>query len=320
MATAPVGAAIIAAHFDRAIANVWFKNLIAFKLTAPWTLTPGALEEQLSNRPLLACSGLAERSQGWVPAQGDGALVCAQGKQSLIALGVETKILPSSVVKDVAQERAEAFASRVGFEPGKKQLREIRAQVRDELLPKAFCKRQITRAWINPDDGWIMVDSASHTRAEELTELLRETLGTLAIEPLSTEQSPVSCMSQWLLSGRASDGFVLDQDCEMKSGGDDPSAVRFARHALDGDDVRRHLKEGKSVTQLGLKWNDRVRLILADPGVLKRIRFDAMEQDRDEPDGQQNQSEQFDADFALMTGELSALFSALIRALGGLKG
>ena len=96
------------------------------------------------------------------------------------------------------------------------------------------------------------------------------------------------------------------------------AAVRFAKHGLEGEDVRRHVKEGgKSVTQHGLTWNDRERLVLADPGVVRRVRFEMIEQDRAENEPTSNKDDQFDADFALMCGELTLLLDDLLAALGG---
>ncbi|MGQ0530775.1 MAG: recombination-associated protein RdgC [Panacagrimonas sp.] len=296
---------------------VWFRNLLPYRLNTPWTLAPGALEERLSARRLQPCTGLAAQSQGWVSPRGDQQLVYGQGRQSLIAFGTETKILPASVVKDAAQDKATEIEKRMGFKPGKKQLREIKEQITAELLPRAFAKRRSTRAWIDAEAGWLLVDTASLKRGDELTAFLRETLGELAIEPMNTAQSPLACMTAWLATGKVPGYFALDQDCEMKSGGDDPAAVRFARHGLEGEDVRQHVKKGKSVTQLGLTWSDRMRLVLADPRVVKRVRFEMIEQDRAEHDASGNADERFDADFALMCGELSKLLADLLAALGG---
>ncbi|MGQ0619722.1 MAG: recombination-associated protein RdgC [Panacagrimonas sp.] len=296
---------------------MWFRNLLPYRLTAPWTLTAGALEEQLVARPLLPCTGLTAQSQGWVAPRDGAALVCSQGRQLLFALSVETKLLPSSVVKDATLAKAAQIETRMGFKPGKKQMREIKEQVTAELLPRAFSKRRMTRAWIDATAGWLIVDSSSAKRAEELATLLRETLGELSIEPLDTRQSPMSAMTAWLATGKVPGAFALDQDCEMKSGGDDPGAVRFAKHGLEGEDVRRHVKDGKSVTQLGLTWNDRMRLVLADPGVIKRVRFEMIEQDHAENEPQGNADERFDADFALMCGELGKMMEDLVAALGG---
>jgi recombination associated protein RdgC len=297
--------------------RMWFRNLLPYRLDGNWTLSPGSLEERLATRVLQPCSGLTAQTQGWVAPREDGPLVQSFEKQMLFALGTETKILPASVIKEAARDKAAQIEKRMGFKPGKKQMRELREQITSELLPKAFAKRRATRVWINAQDGWLVVDSSSLKRGDEVLSVLRDTLGECPFFPLSTAQSPMSCMTAWLSKGDAPGRFGLDQDCEMKSGGDDPAAVRFARHGLEGEDVRRHVKDGKSVTQLGLTWNDRMRLVLADPGVVRRVRFETIEQDRAENESQLRAEDQFDADFALMCGELTLLLGDLLEALGG---
>lgn len=296
---------------------MWFRNLLPYRLDGNWSMSPGSFEKKLAARTLQPCTGLTAQTQGWVSPRDDGPLVYGQGRELLFALGTETKLLPASVVREATKARAAQVEARMGFKPGKKQLREMREQVHAELLPKAFARRRATRAWINPEAGWLVVDSASGKRGDELTTLLRETLGECPFHPLDTAQSPMSCMTTWLAKGDGPGPFELDQDCEMKSGGDDPAAVRFARHGLDGDDVRRHVKDGKSVTKLGLVWNDRVRLVLTDPCVVRRVKFQTIEQDRAENEPQGNAEERFDADFALMSGELTKLLGDLLKALGG---
>lgn len=296
---------------------MWFRNLLPYRLDGSWTLTPGGFEERLASKPLLPCSGLTAQSQGWVSPRDNGQLVYGQGRQLLFALGTETKLLPAAVVKDAAKEKAAQIEARMGFKPGKKQMREIREQITAELLPKAFARRRATRAWINPEAGWLIVDSSSQKRGEEVLAALRDTLGECPFFPLSTATSPMAGMTGWLARGDAPGKFSLDQDCEMKSGGDDPAAVRFAKHGLEGDDVRRHVKDGKSVTKLGLVWNDRMRFVLADPGIVRRVRFEMIEQDRAENEPQGGADERFDADFALMCGELNLLLGDLVSALEG---
>lgn len=296
---------------------MWFRNLLPYRLDGAWDLSPGMFESKLAGRTLQPCTGLTAQTQGWVSPRDDDALVYGHGRQLLFALGTQTKLLPASVVKDAAKAKAAQIEARMGFKPGKKQLREIREQVTAELLPKAFAKRSTTRVWINPDDGWLIVDASSVKRGDEVLTLLRDTLGECPFYPLDTAKAPMTCMTEWLAKGDAPSRFELDQDCEMKSGGDDPAAVRFARHGLEGDDVRRHVRDGKSVTQLGMTWNDRVRFVLADPGLVRRVRFQTIEQDRAENLPQGSLEERFDADFALMVGELSGLLGDLLHQLGG---
>src|SRR3546814_4733536 len=108
-------------------------------------LAPGAFEERLARHPLHPCIGLNPQSRGWVgPATTNAQLVYAQGKQMLIALGVEQQLLPSSVVPQAVDQRSSELEQRQGSKPGRKQLRDHKNQVTAELMPRAFAKIRYT--------------------------------------------------------------------------------------------------------------------------------------------------------------------------------
>lgn len=205
---------------------MWFKNLQTYRLAGGWTLAPGALEERLAKRPLQPCIGLNPESHGWVAPAAGSQLVYSQGRQMLIALGVEQKLLPSSVVKQTVNERAVELEQRQGFKPGRKQLRDLKDQVTAELLPRAFAKRRSTRAWIDPVSGWIVVDAASPSRAEELLEVLRDAVDGLSLELPELAQSPGAAMTAWLAAGDAPGTFALDQECELRGSDQSKPTVR----------------------------------------------------------------------------------------------
>ena len=297
---------------------MWFRNLLPYRFTSDWKMSPGTLEKRLAERPLRHCTGLTAQTQGWVSPRDDEQLVFSQGRQALFAYGTEKKLLPASVVKDAVKEKAAKQEARLGLKPGRKQLREMKEQVTAELLPKAFGRRQMTRAWIDGENGFLIVDAGNLKRGDELTSFLRETLGELPLEPLSTAKSPQACMTSWLATGKVPGAFELDQDAFLKGGDTDPATIRFAKHGLEGDDVRGHVKDGKRVQQLGLTWHDRIRCVLVDPGIVKRVRFELVEEQREAAEEEGGSAdERFDADFTLMCGELSKLMADLVKALGG---
>ncbi|HET8883613.1 MAG TPA: recombination-associated protein RdgC [Solimonas sp.] len=296
---------------------MWFKNLQTYRLAGEWTLAPGAFEERLARHPLHPCIGLNPQSRGWVGPGNHGAqLVYAQGRQMLIALGVEQKLLPSSVVKQTVDERAEELEQRQGFKPGRKQLRDLKDQVTAELMPRAFAKRRSTRAWIDPVSGWIVVDAASPSRAEELLEVLRDEIEGLSLELPELAQSPATAMTAWLAGGHAPGTFELDQECELRGNDQSKPTVRYLRHSLEGAEVRKHIAEGKLATRLGLRWNNRASFVLTDKFEVKKLRFEDIEKAREDA-ATESPDEQFDAEFALMSGELVALLADLEKALGG---
>ncbi len=295
---------------------MWFKNIQAYRLAAGWAMTPAALEAELAQHPLMPCTGMSLLSRGWLPPAADAGLVASQGKHLLLALGVEQKLLPSSVVKDETKLRAIELEAKQGYKPGKKQLRDLSERITAELLPRAFAKRRVTRAWIDPAGRWLVVDAASPARAEELLEHLRNTLGELPVTRLETKTSPQGAMTLWLTAGDAPGQFALDSECELKGTGEEAATVRYLRHDLSVKEIAAHISGGKLATRVGLIWKDRLSLLLAEPFQIRRVKSLAMEQGGDEGAGI-NPADQFQADFALMTGELSALLTDLVAALGG---
>ena len=94
---------------------MWFKNLIVYRLPADWSVSAAELEELLAKRPLQPCSPFEMVSRGWVAPASTGRLLHTVNQQHLIALGIEQKLLPASIIRQVAQERAEALAVEQGW-------------------------------------------------------------------------------------------------------------------------------------------------------------------------------------------------------------
>lgn len=295
---------------------MWFKNLQLYRLPVGWDMSVDKLEEQLAKKPFHPCGSQDMESRGWLSPLGNEVLVHAVGGQWLIALGFEHRLLPSAVVKQEADERAAEMAEQQGFKLGRKQMKDLREQVTQELMPRAFTRRRRLHAWIDPVGGWLAVDAPSQARAEDVIEELRHSLDSFPLTLVRTERSPVSAMADWLAGNEAPAGFSIDQDCELRSITEDKAAVRYVRHPLEGDEIKGHLEAGKLPTRLALTFDDRVSFVLTDKLEIKRIDF--LDVVRDQIDGQAEDAEAlFNAEFALMTGELGLLLPAVVEALGG---
>lgn len=295
---------------------MWFKNLQLFRLTSNWDTPLERFEEQLRRFTFQPCGSQEWMARGWIPPRGDDALVYALERQWLVALGIEQKLLPASVVNQATKERAAKLEEQLGYRPGKKQMREIKDNVVHELLPRAFSRYRTTFAWIDPANGWLVIDSSNATKAEEVLEVLKHSVDDFPFAVLRTKSSPVAAMSDWLSSGDGPAGFSIDRDCELTSPVEEKSTVRYARHPLDGDEIRNHIVSGKQPTRLALTWQDRISFVLTDRLEIKKLTFLDMDENKDGGDSL-TAEEQFDVDFALMTGELSRYLADLVEALGG---
>lgn len=292
---------------------MWFKNLLVYRLTR-WDLSPDALEEKLSQHILQPCSGLEMQSQGWVSPKDEGMpLVHTLGSQMMICLGTEKKLLPATVINQFAKSRAADLEAQQGYKPGRKQMKEVKESVTDELLPRAFAIRRKTYAWIDPVGQWLVIDAASLAKADELTESLIKTLEDISFSLVRTDMSASSAMTAWL-AGDAPSGFTIDRDCELRASGEERATVRYVRHALEAEEISKHIRSGKEVTRLAMTWHDRVSFVLHENLQLKRLApLDVLKEQADHDD----RDDIFDADFAMMTGELKKLLPDVIDALGG---
>lgn len=294
---------------------MWFKNLQIYRLTAPFALAPEQLDEKLAAKAFQPGSSVEMQRMGWMSPRDNDTLVHAVGGQMLITLRTEKKLLPATVINQVAKARAQEIEEKQGYKPGRKEMRELKDSVTNELLPRAFAIWRDTQVWIDPVKGRIVVDAAASAKGDEVMQLLNECVEQLGARPLQTALSPVSAMTSWLAADEAPAGFSIDQDTELRSSTQSKATVRYVRHALEADDLRRHIEAGKQCTRLALSWMDRVSFTLTENLAVKRVTpLDVLTEN---DDGSGDEAERFDTDFALMTGEVSHLIDHLEEALGG---
>jgi recombination associated protein RdgC len=165
-----------------------------------------------------------------------------------------------------------------------------------------------------PRQRLLLVDAGSVARADEVTTLLTQAIPGLMLHLLQSAESPGRLHGRLADGRRHARGLPDRARVRAQVSDEQKSVVRYARHALDIDEVRAHLTSGKMPTRLALSWKERVAFTLTETLTLKKISFlDLAFEGRPEVSG----DESFDADLALATGELGTLIPALIEGLGG---
>ncbi|MFV3406725.1 MULTISPECIES: recombination-associated protein RdgC [Pseudomonas] len=299
---------------------MWFKNLLTYRLTQDVPFEPEALEAALASKPARPCASQELTTYGFVAPFGkgeDAPLVHVSGEFLLIAARKEERILPSSVVNDAVKEKVEEIETEQMRKVYKKERDQIKDEIIQAFLPRAFIRRSMIFAAIAPRQGLVLVNSASAKRAEDLLSTLREVMGSLPVRPVSVKIAPVATMTDWVKSqSPAPDFFVLDE-CELRDTAEDGGIVRCKRQDLTAEEIQLHLSTGKVVTQLALAWQDKLSFVLDDKTVIKRLKFEELLQEQAEQDGGDEAAQQFDASFQLMMMTFREFLPALFEALGG---
>lgn len=293
---------------------MWFKNLQLTRVGATWSTTETELEDMLEKHAFRGAEGLEMEASGWVPSFKGGPLAHRVEQHFMLTLRTEKKLLPGSVIAQFVRAKAEELEEQQGFKPGRKQMRELKEQVTDELLPRAFGIHRDTRVWLDLENHLLIIDSSSTSVADQVRSALLK-MTDIPLMSVELNLSPVAVMTSWLSANEAPTDFTIDQDVELRSNTNEKAAVRYVHHPLDGDDVRKHIEEGKRSTKLAMTWKDRISFVLTEEFIIKRIvPLDIL---KDAADPAEGEAERFDADFKLMTGELASLVRDVIDVIGG---
>jgi recombination associated protein RdgC len=298
---------------------MWFRNLTWLRLTEPFPYSVETLAARLERRAFQPCPSHQASAAGWTPPLGRKAvdLVHGVGGRLLVCLRTEEKVLPAVVVNQALAERVAAVEDQRGRPVRQRERTQLRDELVQDLLPRALIRSRQGYAYLDPAAGWLMIDSASPRGVEEITGMLRDTLDSLLIAPPRVAGSTTAIMTAWLAAGQAPAGFALGDVCELREGGDAGGIVRCRGQDLTGEEIRVHLQAGKQATRLGLTWEGRVAFVLDEALVLRRLQFlDVVEESLRDTNAPSPEA-LFDAQFALMTGELALLLPCLLERFGG---
>lgn len=291
--------------------SYWFKNLTLFRFEQPFTLTPEQLHEQLQNFQFQPCPAFVWSTVGWVPPaehESSTQLVYAANRCLLITLHKQEKILPAAVIRDFLQEKIETLEEQQQRKVGRREKEQIKDQIIQDLLPRAFPRNSELSAYIDVERGWLLVDTASRKKAEELISFLRNCLGSLPVVPVEIDQSPSYTMTGWLTRQNVPKPFIFGEDCKLITS--DGEAVTCKQLDLLSTEVQEHLHAGKNVHYLALQWQERISFVIDEDYIVRRIRFLNISEEQLENPG---------ADFSIMTLEFSQFITQLIQVFGGLK-
>ena len=296
---------------------MWFKNLKIYRFTKDIEFSDQELEEKLSSAPYTPCGKTQPKSYGWTEPMGKHGKMfthCSGGKV-LFCAKQEEKLLPRAIVNEMLEEKVAEIEEQTETKPGRKQKEQMKDELIIDLLPRAFSRKQNHFGYIDRQNKLLILNSSGGNKAEEFTEFLRKTLGSLQIIPFKTDVNPSIIMTQWVNTENLPSDFSLGQAIELKEMGEDAGTARCSKQDLLSEEVQAHISAGKEVTKLALKWDDKIEFVLHDDLSIKRLKFSDQILEKADSESE-DPATRFDADFTLMTLELANFIPRLAEVFG----
>jgi recombination associated protein RdgC len=170
----------------------------------------------------------------------------------------------------------------------------------------------VINAYIDTQNGWLVVNASSAKKAELLTVNLRKALGSLKIR--IPEVLPVSMrLTQWLKTNEYPAALTIEDQCILQDDKDASGIIRCQRQNLFTDDILSLIESGRETVQLGLSWQDQLSFIINDEFMIKSVKFLEMVQDKANDIVSETKQERFDADFIIMAETLREFIDFLMQ-------
>lgn len=289
---------------------MWFKNVRVYKLSAPLSTDPAAWEQALAEFKFTPLSAQEAVKSGFsYPLHASIKQYCHICQHLLFfAVKRQEKILPAAVINEEMQPKLEAMEQEKGRPLSRKEKQSLKEELQLSLLPRAFSRSTMTQGYYDPDNNWLVINSGSASKAEDVLALLRKALGSLPALPWLDNHKLNASLQLWLQNQALPQGFVLGSDAELKAPDEEGAKVKFSNHLLSADEVQSHLQD-KLVTSISLEQHEGLTFAVTDDGAVKRIKFHDLLTGQNDELGWEDLTARLDADLMLMA---SALNTALL--------
>lgn len=206
------------------------------------------------------------------------------GRWLYLRISLFKRILPSAVINQETERKAKKLEKQRNEPLTKKEKRELKEEVRVQLLQKAFQREVVYQVILDRENEQLWMDATSESLENDILRLLRRSLGNMPVVPLFETANLPTLFAGWVAGSLDLPKGLRIGDKAKAIDPDDPQAtVTLSHEALLEPDIQTVL-ESRMLKLLGLE-NDHVACALTDEGQLKSVVINVnTEDDEADPD------------------------------------
>ena len=227
----------------------------------------------------------------------------------------QEKLLPAKVISEELQPKIDALQLEKGRPLGRKEKQALKEELIQTLLPRAFSQSTQMNAIIDKASGYMLVDTSSAGRAEDLLSMLRKGLGSLPALPWIDGNKLSSSMQTWLTGQNLPEGMVLGHAVKLAAPDEEGAKASFDNQILTALDVQNQL-EDKLVVEMVLSCAERCTFKIKDNGGLSQIKWHEFITNTNDELGWDDLVLRLDADLLLIVDQMRSIIAAILAVVG----
>ena len=272
-------------------------------------------EAKVQEKTFTPCGDYTLQTKGFVPPLGKEFLYKATGKV-FGKVKFEKKQVPSDVVKDLTEEKVQAYIEEHEEQPSKGTVTGFQKEVVNELLPKCFTKAKEVLFVQDLKNNLLMIINGSPKEADDVVSMLREVHGSLPVVPLSTVEEPINAMTESLVTPSTLKDTNITLGGKVELEDDRGNKVSWTED-LHSVSVNGIIEEGKTVSKMAIEVDGMVNLTVDQNNNFTGIKISKALLQKPEEDEDPIVAEE--ANLLICTDELIKVRKEINNWFGGLQ-
>lgn len=307
-----------------------FSNILAYRLTNAFELHKDldAVNQALASKKARLPGKMELNAVGFTePVGEEGAFIERIAPMAYVfAYNLAERMIPGKIVRQQVAARVKQIEKEQERKVYAREKQQIKDEVLNKMLPRAFIDQKITYGMIL--GPYILIDSSSAKRGEDILSTLRTCVGSLGVRPVAVKTTPIDAFTRWFTSGEIDGPFYMTGDFKANNRSDESDFVNGKGTSPQDEGLSDLvLEHDRRVTVLGLGWGtstgESATFTVNEMIGIKGIKWpeslseQAADQVGEEDDEDARRVTLLRTTMILLGAELKTLLEDLLQALGG---